>query len=122
MNDEHDASTNGKKVICGRKTRAGTPCQKPPIKGATVCRLHGGAAPQVKRAAKLRLMELQDPAIATLARVMATSDNEALRLRAAESILDRTGLIKGATVTVEDARTALIQKLIEYRDNPDPER
>jgi hypothetical protein len=115
MNNVH-AIGSGKK-ICGKKTRAGTPCQKPPIAGATVCRLHGGAAPQVKRAAKLRLLELVDPAIATLARIMATSDNEALRLKAAQDILDRGGLPKGAQVTVDDARTALIEKLIAYRDN-----
>jgi hypothetical protein len=109
------------RVICGRKTRAGTPCQKSPVKGATVCRLHGGAAPQVKRAAKLRLLELVDPAIATLARIMATSPNEALRLKAADSILDRGGLPKGAQVTIQDAREALIEKLIAYRDNTDDE-
>lgn len=105
------------KVVCGRKTRAGTPCKKPPIKGATVCRLHGGAAPQVKRAAKLRLLELVDPAIATVARIMATSDSDAVRLKAAETILDRGGLPKGAQVTVDDARSALIAKLIDYRDS-----
>lgn len=109
------------RVICGRKTRAGTPCQKSPIKGATVCRLHGGAAPQVKRAAKLRLLELVDPAIATLARIMATSPNEALRLKAADSILDRGGLPKGAQVTIEDARSVLLNQLIAYRDSNDEE-
>lgn len=120
MND-HEASTSGKKVVCGKKTRAGTPCQKSPIKGGTVCRLHGGSAPQVKRAAKLRLLELVDPAIATIARVMATSPNEVLRFKAAQDILDRGGLPKGAQVTVDDARNALIEKLIAYRDNPDEE-
>lgn len=105
------------RVVCGKKTRSGKPCQKPPIKGGTVCRLHGGAAPQVKRAAKLRLLELVDPAIATVARIMATSDKEELRLKAAESILDRGGLPKGAQVTVDDARSALIAKLIDYRDS-----
>lgn len=118
MND-HTRSSSGKKPICGKKTRAGTPCQKSPIKGGTVCRLHGGSAPQVKRAAKLRLLELVDPAIATLARIMATSDNEALRLKAADSILDRGGLPKGAQVTVEDARSALYEALLAYRDNED---
>lgn len=118
MND-HTRSSSGKKTICGKRTRAGTPCQKSPIKGGTVCRLHGGSAPQVKRAAKLRLLELVDPAIATLARIMATSDNEALRLKAADSILDRGGLPKGAQVTVEDARSALYEALIAYRDNED---
>lgn len=120
MND-HERSSRGQRAICGKRTRAGKPCQKSPIKGGTVCRLHGGAAPQVKRAAKLRLIELVDPAIATLARIMATSDNEALRLKAADSILDRGGLPKGAQVTIEDARSALIEKLIAYRDNTDEE-
>ena len=118
MND-HERSSSGKKAICGKRTRAGKPCQKSPIKGGTVCRLHGGAAPQVKRAAKLRLLELVDPAIATLARIMATSDNEALRLKAADSILDRGGLPKGAQVTVEDARSALYEALLAHRDNED---
>ena len=118
MND-HERSSSGKKAICGKRTRAGKPCQKSPIKGGTVCRLHGGSAPQVKRAAKLRLLELVDPAIATLARIMATSDNEALRLKAADSILDRGGLPKGAQVTVEDARSALYEALLAHRDNED---
>lgn len=33
-------------VICGAKKRDGTPCQKPPMNGATRCRLHGGATPK----------------------------------------------------------------------------
>ena len=28
--------------ICGAKTRAGTPCKKPPVSGKLRCRLHGG--------------------------------------------------------------------------------
>jgi hypothetical protein len=33
-------------AICGAKKRDGTPCQKPPMIGATRCRLHGGATPR----------------------------------------------------------------------------
>ncbi len=29
-------------MICGAKTRNGSPCQKPPLLGKTRCRLHGG--------------------------------------------------------------------------------
>ena len=29
---------------CGAKTRRGTPCQSPSIKGKRRCRMHGGAA------------------------------------------------------------------------------
>jgi hypothetical protein len=30
---------------CGAKTRRGTPCQCPAIRGRTRCRLHGGRSP-----------------------------------------------------------------------------
>jgi len=30
---------------CGAKTRAGTPCKTPPVRGRTRCRMHGGTSP-----------------------------------------------------------------------------
>jgi hypothetical protein len=33
------------KRTCGAKNREGKPCRKPPMKGKTRCRLHGGATP-----------------------------------------------------------------------------
>lgn len=30
--------------LCGAKTRAGTPCKSPAVRGKNRCRLHGGAA------------------------------------------------------------------------------
>jgi terminase small subunit-like protein len=52
--------------LCRAKSsRTGKPCKKHPIRGAVVCRTHGGAAPQVKRAAAWRewkaLMAIADP-------------------------------------------------------------
>lgn len=48
-----------------KSSRTGKPCKKAPIRGAVVCRTHGGAAPQVKAAAEQRvrdmLMEVADP-------------------------------------------------------------
>ena len=37
--------------------KSGRPCQLPAIRGAMVCRLHGGNAPQVRAAAAYRLYE-----------------------------------------------------------------
>jgi glucans biosynthesis protein len=34
---------------CGAKTRAGTPCRCPAIRGATRCRIHGGVSPGAPR-------------------------------------------------------------------------
>jgi hypothetical protein len=64
-----------------------------PIAGATVCRVHGGAAPQVKEAAGRRLLALVDPALVTLARaVKGKGRPTAVEISAARDILDRAGL------------------------------
>lgn len=44
---------------CHGHNRAGQPCGKSPVPGATVCGLHGGKAPQVKAAAAERVAEEQ---------------------------------------------------------------
>lgn len=42
--------------LCGAKAKStGKPCTRPVVEGANRCRFHGGAAPQVKAAAKRRL-------------------------------------------------------------------
>lgn len=52
---------------CHATARSGAPCRQPAVAGATVCRFHGGSAPQVRRAAARRLAEQE--AAATLAEV-----------------------------------------------------
>ncbi len=37
---------------CGAKTRAGTPCQSPPVAGRKRCRLHGGLSPGAPRGSR----------------------------------------------------------------------
>ncbi len=47
------------KPRCNGTTRKGLPCINPPVTGAPVCRMHGGAAPQVKAKAARRIAEEQ---------------------------------------------------------------
>jgi hypothetical protein len=42
---------------CGAATRTGGTCKKPPLEGATRCRLHGGASPRAQAAAADRIAE-----------------------------------------------------------------
>lgn len=42
---------------CGARTRSGGNCRRYTVNGGTRCRLHGGASPQAKAAAKRRLVE-----------------------------------------------------------------
>lgn len=94
---------------------AGEQCRQPAIPGGTVCRFHGGASPDVKRKAALRLASLVDPAIATLGREMVKAERSADRQRAANSILDRAGISRAASSEVEVARSLLLERLAALR-------
>ena len=37
---------------CGARTRAGTPCRRPAVRGRKRCRLHGGLSPGAPRGVK----------------------------------------------------------------------
>ena len=51
---------------CTAHTHAGTPCRRYAARGANVCRVHGGAAPQVVAKARERLALAADTMAKTL--------------------------------------------------------
>lgn len=107
---------------CRARNRAGAQCGNRPIVGGRVCRMHGGAAPQTKRAAAMRLAELEAPAVAQLAKLLLMSESDAVRLRAVTVVLDRTGHPPGILVGVtpaEEAREQLLQLMIEAQVDDD---
>lgn len=106
----------GRALCHAHSTRSGELCNAPAVRGMTVCRTHGGASRQARDKAKLRLAELVDPAIATLAREMATAETSADRQRAANSILDRAGWGRVTTIEAGDVRELLIARLLSMRD------
>lgn len=48
-----------KEKTCTATARSGERCRKAPARGARVCRMHGGAAPQVKARSAVRAAEAQ---------------------------------------------------------------
>lgn len=110
--------------MCGARTREGGSCRAPAMDGQARCRLHGGASPQARRKARLKLIELVDPAIATIARVMVSAEKPADKLRAAEAILDRAGHPRASRVeghvSLEDSRALLVEKLLQLRAGAPP--
>lgn len=101
---------------CTAKAKGtGNRCGKYAIPGGTVCKNHGGAASQVKNKAKLRLLEMVDPALKELNRIMLTGADDKVKLAAVKDILDRAGVPRQTetTVMVEDARDLLLLKLQE---------
>lgn len=93
----------------------GDRCGAMAVSGARVCTYHGGGAPQVKRKAQLRLLELVEPAIATLAREMTTADKSSDRQRAANSILDRAGMPRTQVVDAGAAKDLLMARITSLR-------
>lgn len=80
-------------VLCSARRKNGTPCKRPPIAGANVCRAHGGAAPQVKRKAQERLLE-GVPKMLRMLKQLASDETvpPAVRLAAIRDWLDRAGI------------------------------
>ncbi|MBF4512281.1 hypothetical protein ITJ66_07235 [Plantibacter sp. VKM Ac-2885] len=90
------------KTLCTARKRSGQPCGNAPMLGSSVCRMHGGAAPQVKRRAQQRILEASDKAAFALVQMMQdVTIPPAVRVSAARDLLDRAGLVSKAELSVE---------------------
>lgn len=106
------------------------PCKAQAIAGGAVCRVHGGGAPQVKLAAKLRLAALVDPAIDVIMKALKPGKlrkgeeriAKETQIRTAFLLLDRTGHGPGQKLTLDgdvgidldSLRTSLSDKLARF--------
>lgn len=90
---------------CTATNRQGKRCGKEPIAGGTVCRMHGGAAPQVKLKAMERLLLLQNPAIDRLTQLIQQQEFPTVAYAASRDVLDRTIGKPGEQATVEHTGT-----------------
>jgi hypothetical protein len=78
---------------CTARRRNGEPCRNWAMLGTNVCRMHGGAAPQVRRRAQQRILEASDKAAARLVELMQDAKVPyAVQLAAARDLLDRAQL------------------------------
>ncbi|WP_156661307.1 hypothetical protein, partial [Mycobacterium sp. 852002-51163_SCH5372311] len=78
----------------------GDRCLKAAIKGATVCRTHGGATRHIRNAARVRLENAADLMAKQLLGIALTADSEAVKLAAIKDSLDRAGLKPPAEVVL----------------------
>lgn len=77
-------------ICTATSKRSGARCRKPAIPGGTVCRMHGGAAPQVQAKAQDRLLALQVPAIARIGELIAQKEYPSTAFAAAKYTIDQT--------------------------------
>lgn len=92
-------------------SRTGEQCKNAAIKGHNVCRYHGGAAKQVKRAAQTRLDNASEIMAKQLLGIALSGESEAVKLAAVKDALDRT--IGKAPTTVEIGPTKPYEELFE---------
>ena len=90
-------------VTCTATSKGtGKRCGNPPLPGTTVCKYHGGKAPQVIAASGRRIPEeLVGPALVRMRDIITYEDvPPAVRLAAIKDILDRTGYKPAQTVEI----------------------
>lgn len=87
---------------CSARRTNGEPCRKAAMAGSTVCRNHGGAAPQVKAKARVRLENAADRmARQLLGMAMDDKVPAYVKLEAIKTALDRAGISPKTAVEVE---------------------
>lgn len=121
--DRKDSGT-----VCTARRRNGEPCLNYAIKGATVCRMHGGSAPQVRAAAQTRILMASDLAAKQLVSLMQSpkvADN--IKLAAAKDLLDRANVSGTQNVeigvtkrTYEDVLDEMLVEVPEDVDDDEP--
>lgn len=67
------------------------PCRRKPIKGGTVCYMHGGAAPAVKAKAAKRWLAMVDPAFVAMEDLVTQTEHRPTQLAAARTVFERAG-------------------------------
>ena len=107
--------------VCHGHNRNGDPCRRPPIQGATVCRAHGGAAPQVKAKAQRRLME-KVPKMLRMLNTIASNEDvaPAVRLAAIRDWLDRAGIDRKIEIDLTSSSfTEFVAGIVAHVDDED---
>lgn len=136
-----DRSRASKKAIPPKQckahsSRTGEQCKSYAIIGGDVCVTHGGSAPQVREAARKRILRMVDDALTGMAALAGIAgsglgaESEAVRQRALADLLDRAGLkptdkleITEESVTNEALDEAIARALEDRtRRDPDDER
>jgi hypothetical protein len=100
------------KARCTATNRQGRRCGKSPILGGTVCRMHGGAAPQVQAAAEERLRALVHPAITRLAQLVDQTEFPSVAIAAVKDVLDRVQGKAGESIAIAHSGTVTLEGLL----------
>lgn len=109
-------------VRCTTIKRDGKQCNRWSIRGITVCAMHGGKRPNMRKqadavveAARLKILGLTEEAVGVLDDLIKVGTNDAIRLKAAQDILDRAGIKGTIDVNVEVEHKTSPAELVTQR-------
>ena len=101
---------------CTATTRQGHRCGTRPIRGGTVCRMHGGGAPQVQAKAKERLAALAPKAVLVLDALLDREEFPTVQFQAARFIAEQEVGKAHESVSMEvSGEVTLSQKIAAAR-------
>ena len=95
------AAHDNQNRCAAHSSRTGELCLKAAIRGATVCRFHGGAAGHVRHEARERPELAADRLARELLGMATSAESEAVKLNAIRDALDRSGIGAKTEVSVE---------------------
>lgn len=111
------AVANPSKPRCRAHNQQGARCSKSSIPGGTVCRWHGGRAPQVLASAEQRMKDLVHPAIDSLARQINKDEFPATRY-----VLDWAGFRPSDDDSTGDAGPVHVTVIFDRNADQDTEK
>lgn len=112
----------------GTSSTTGERCKKWSLRGTTVCKNHGAQLPNVQEhaaaivdSARMRLFGMADDAVEVLHDLIQPGVSDQLRLKAAENILNRSGIRDGVEIDVkvtqnENPSDSILQQLNIMRE------
>ena len=111
-------------VHCNATTRSGRPCGNHPVRGATVCRMHGGRAPQVVAAANRRIaLQAITAEGARLGRIIDITPNDAIIEMVRESAGNVAAIrlaVEGLGITVDHHDAVAVPASFDEKGKRDP--
>lgn len=116
LTDEDDYLPGNRLRCTANSATTGSRCKNPAVLGTHVCNRHGGLESVQSNKAQRKLQQLLDASWSRIENIIENgSDREVVRVW--ENLLDRTGNPRQVTMSVPEARDAVVQAMLQYRMN-----
>lgn len=128
-------TTRGIATLCTfTDPSTGRNCTRQALHADVLCSIHGGKTPSpeelqaIYAAARAKLLAATESAVDATIELMTSSPNDEVRRKAAEMVMDRTGIVPGTEITIRDpsnpqdrSPTEILLERLARLSNPTPD-